>query len=143
MIGTLALSALPFWLRRSRDRAEMPTQGNPSELKTALQFALLYAVILVAIAALKGEFGGRVLYGAAAVAGVVEVHAITLSSSQLVKGMRLDASDGWRIIVIALMSNLIFKLATAALLGTRRLSSLLALPYLLAIAVGIGAFMFW
>ena len=121
----------------------MSLQGNPSELKAALQFGLLYTLILLAIAAVKNEFGGRALYGVAAVAGVAEVHAIALSTSQLVESMRLDSADGWQIIVIALISSLVFKLATAALIGTRQLLRIIVLPYLVTIATGIGIVTWW
>jgi uncharacterized membrane protein (DUF4010 family) len=141
VIGALAVASLPLWFRRKQCRTEMSSQGNPSELKTALQFGFLYTLILLAIAAVKTEFGGRALYGVAAVAGVAEVHAIALSTSQLVETMRLYSADGWRIIVIALLSSLVFKFATATVLGTRRLLRLIAFPYLLAIAAGIGVVM--
>jgi hypothetical protein len=39
------------------------------------------------------------------------VDAITLSTAQLVNAGRLNAEDGWRLIVVAAISNLIFKAA--------------------------------
>jgi uncharacterized membrane protein (DUF4010 family) len=143
VIGTLAVASSPLWFRRRRCRTEMSSQGNPSELKAALQFGLLYTLILLAIAAVKNEFGGRALYGVAAVAGVAEVHAIALSTSQLVESMRLNSADGWQIIVIALISSLVFKLATAALVGSRQLLRIIVLPYLVTIAAGIGIVTWW
>ena len=121
----------------------MPPQGNPSELKGAIYFALLYTFILFAIAAVKGTYGARGLYVVAAASGLVEVHALALSTSLFVETGRLNGSEGWRIITLALISNLAFKGATVMVLGSRRLWGKVALPYVLTIAVGIAIVLWW
>jgi uncharacterized membrane protein (DUF4010 family) len=121
----------------------MPPQGNPSELKGALYFAAIYTVILFAIAAVKDTYGASGLYVVAAASGLVEVHALALSTSLLVETGRLNGSEGWRIIALALISNLAFKGATVMVLGTRRLLGKVALPYVVTIAVGIGIALWW
>jgi len=57
VVSTLGLLSLPLRFLQSKDRSVMPPQGNPSELKGALYFALLYSVILLAIAAVKDLHG--------------------------------------------------------------------------------------
>ena len=143
LVTTLGASSIPWWFWRSKDNTGMPPQGNPSELKGAIYFAFLYTFILFAIAAVKGTYGVRGLYVVAAASGLVEVHALALSTSLLVETGRLNGSEGWRIITLALISNLAFKGATVMVLGSRRLWRKVALPYVLTIAVGIGIALWW
>ncbi|MGH9426474.1 MAG: DUF4010 domain-containing protein [Terriglobia bacterium] len=58
---------------------EMPVQDNPSELKSALTFAAVYAIVVFAVAAGKHLFGERGLYVIAALSGLTDMDAITLS----------------------------------------------------------------
>ena len=121
----------------------MAPQGNPSELKAALYFALLYAFILLTIAAVKDGYGARGLYVVAATSGVAEVHALALSTSQLVETGRLESSAGGRIVMVAIMSSLVFKVAIVTVIGGGRLWKKVALPYVLSVAVGVGIVLVW
>lgn len=143
LVATLGVSSAPWWFLRGKDSTAMPAQGNPSELKGALYFAVLYTVILFAIAAVKDTYGARGLYVVAAASGLVEVHALALSTSLLVETGRLNGSEGWRVITLALITNLAFKGATAMVLGSPLLWRKVALPYVLTIAVGIGIALWW
>ena len=143
VVVTLALLSLPLWFLHSKSNDEMPIQGNPSELKGALYFALLYTFILFAIAAVKNRYGARGLYVVAAASGLAEVHALALSTAQLVESGRVGSGEGWRIIVVALLSNLVFKGAAVAMFGARRLWRKVAFPYVLTMAVGIGIVLLW
>src|SRR2546427_8831830 len=84
-------------------------------------FALLFAVVPVAVAAAKENFGDRGLYAVGMIAGLSDVDAITLSTLQLVQGGKVGADTAWRVILVASMSNLVFKAATVAVLGNRPL----------------------
>jgi uncharacterized membrane protein (DUF4010 family) len=143
VVTTLGVLSLPLWFLNNKDSAEMPPQGNPSELKGALYFALLYTIILLAIAAVKDSYGARGLYVVAAASGLAEVHALALSTSQPVETGRVGSAEGWRIIAVALISSLAFKVAAVTVLGARRLWKKVALPYVLTIAVGIGLVLLW
>jgi uncharacterized membrane protein (DUF4010 family) len=121
MMLVIAISACAMWFW-DRSKAEtMPTQENPSELKSALFFGILYAVILLAIAFAKERYGSSGLYFVAGLSGLTNVDAITLSTSQMVNLNRIDVDQGWRLIVVAAMSNLVFKALMVAALGHRRL----------------------
>lgn len=120
MLAIVALVGLMwFWWKGQLN--EMPEQDNPTELKSALFFGLLYALILLAVAWTKDRFGDGGLYFVASLSGLTDVDAITLSTSQLVNLGRLDYEQGWRLIVVATMSNLVFKMLTIAALGHRQL----------------------
>ena len=143
VVMTLGVLSLPLWFLHTKERNEMPPQGNPTELKGALYFALLYTLILLAIAAVKDLYGARGLYVVAAASGLAEVHALALSTSQLVSTGRVSSIEGWRIIAVALISNLAFKAAMVAILGTRVIWRKVALPYVLTIGVGISIVLLW
>jgi uncharacterized membrane protein (DUF4010 family) len=115
----------------------MPVQENPSELKSALVFGLIYAVVLFVVAAVKELYGSRGLYAVAALSGLTDVDAITLSTAQLVNAGRLNADQGWRLIVVAAISNLIFKAVAVAALGRRKLLVRILPAYGIVIVAGL------
>jgi uncharacterized membrane protein (DUF4010 family) len=137
MMVAMAISGCAMWFW-DRSKAEaMPAQENPSELKSALVFGLLYAILLLAIAFAKERYGSRGLYFVAGLSGLTDVDAITLSTSQMVNLNRINADQAWRLIVIATMSNLVFKTLMVAALGQRQLLSRVSASFGLALAVGL------
>ena len=119
----------------------MPPPENPAELKSALIFGALYAIIILAVAAAKDHFGSRGLYVVAVLSGLTDMDAITLSTAQLVGGGQVEANTGWRVILIAAMSNLLFKGGIVAVLGGRELLRWIAA--LFGAAVASGACIVW
>lgn len=131
-------------LRAARkDPNEMPEPSNPAELRSALVFAMIYALVILVTAAAKDYFGERALYVVAFVSGFVDVDAITLSTAQLANQERLSPQAAWHIILIATLTNLVFKTGIATLLGSTRLFVRLALPVATAIVGGLALFVFW
>ena len=116
----------------------LPEQGNPTELRSALIFGLLYAVVLLAVAAANAAFGDRGLYLAAVLSGLTDMDAITLSIAQLVSTGEVAPATGWRLIMVAAMANLAFKTGVVAMLGERRLLRRVAIGFGVAGAVGGG-----
>lgn len=137
-VVTIGIISVLFFVQRHKEGNEMPSQTNPTEMKSAIYFAILYSLILLAIAAVKESYGIRGLYAVALASGVADVHALTLSTCQLVQVGRITGDQGWRLIAIALMSNLVFKGAAVLVLGSRRLWTKIAAAYSLTIAVGIA-----
>mgnify|MGYP000732632035 CR=1 FL=1 len=64
---------------------EVEDQEPPSELKSAVVFGLLYAVVLLAVAFAEDELGRRGLYAVAAISGLTDLDAITLSTANLMQ----------------------------------------------------------
>jgi uncharacterized membrane protein (DUF4010 family) len=133
------MAALGWWnWRRVRgESAALLEQENPSELKPAILFALLYAGILLAVAAVKQFFGEGGLYAVALLSGLTDMDAITLSIAQLVHSAQIAPDTGWRLILVAAMSNLVFKTATVAVLGNRQLLGRIAVSFCVAVGVGL------
>ena len=125
-IGILLVLAVALGIISLRGAANqggsVVEKSNPSKLGPALFFALMYGVVLLAVAAADDWLGGAGLYGVAALSGLTDMDAITLSTSELVDGGRVEATAGWRAIVIAGISNLIFKGGIVVAAGNKALA---------------------
>lgn len=119
--GVSALLALVAWIFCARRAEAMPEQSNPAEMKSALTFGLLYAVVLLAVAAARQYLDQRGLYAVAALSGLTDMDAITLSAARLTQEDRLTPDAAWRSIVVASVSNQLFKLGIVGWMGGGRL----------------------
>jgi len=142
LVACCLIATVAFALDR-RQSARMPAQENPAELKSALIFGALFAVVILAVATAKDRFGSGGLDTVAVLSGLTDMDAITLSTAQLVKDGRLDAATGWRVILIASMSNLMFKAGIVALLGDRGLLRRVLILFGLALLSGGGILWLW
>ena len=111
---------------------------NPTELSTALSFGGLYALVLFLSAWLSDIAGSKGLYAVALAAGVTDVDAITLSSLRLFNLDRLAPEHVVGAVVLALLSNMVFKGALAVSLGGGALARRV-LPGLAAMGLAAGA----
>jgi uncharacterized membrane protein (DUF4010 family) len=122
---------------------KMPEQENPAELKAALIFGAIYAAVILAVAAANDFFGSAGLYVVGILSGLTDMDAITLSTAQLVDQQQVTPGTGWRVILIAALSNLVFKAGAVAVLGDRRLLLWIAGLFGLAIAGGLVLLFVW
>ncbi len=136
LIVVAILLSIIAWMRTRRTTESMPEQANPTELKSALVFGLLYAVILFAVAATKEHFEQSGLFVVAVLSGLTDIDAITLSTSRLVTAQRLNPDTGWRVIVAAIIANLMFKIGLVAILGHRKLLQRTVILFGILIVVG-------
>ncbi|HYU34272.1 MAG TPA: MgtC/SapB family protein [Thermoanaerobaculia bacterium] len=143
MLGLAAVISLVAWILGRDSNAEPPEPENPADLKSALVFGALYAGILLAVAFARDRFGTAGLYTVATLSGLTDMDAITLSTSRLVAGGRLDPSMGWRAILLAGLSNLAFKAGIVAALGSRGLFGRIALLFGLMLAGGGAILWLW
>ncbi len=143
MLVLFVTLAIVLWFRAQKEEVLMPPQDNPSELNSALFFGFIYVVVLFAVAAAKTQFGDKGLYLVAALSGLTDVDAITLSTSQMVNTGRLDATNGWKIVLVALLSNIAFKSSAIAALGSRQLLKNVSISYGIVLAAGLLLLLFW
>ncbi len=120
-----------------------PDHENPAQLKAAILFGTLYAVVLLIVAAAKDQFGNEALYLVALISGLTDVDAITLSTAKLFQDDRLDGATAWRVILIATLSNLVFKAGAVAVLGSRRLFFYVAVLFGITILAGTAFLLWW
>lgn len=139
-VGAVAVVAFLFFRGGGE---EMPPPANPAELRSALVFGLIYAVVTFGTAAAKRYFGESGLYVVAVVSGLTDMDAITLSLSRMVEGNQLAPDNAWRLILAASLSNFVFKGAAAAILGGRSFG-LRAAPFFgAALAGGLILLCLW
>jgi uncharacterized membrane protein (DUF4010 family) len=141
-----AMSLLRAWGRRPPDHpgdAEQAEQGNPTQLRAALLFGLIYAVVVLAAAWARAQFGDKGLYTVAGISGLVDLEAITLSSAQLVRGGKLAADLAWRLVLAATLSNIAFKTGIVALWGGRALLRRVAPYWVAAMLSGLALLAWW
>ena len=130
-----------FLSRKSAASSE--DEQPPSGLGSAILFGLLYAFVLLAVAAARSHFGTAGLYVASVISGLTDMDAITLSTANLVNTAHLDTNTAWRMILLAGLANLFFKMVLAAILGARAF----VIPVLLglgsALLGGTSIFLLW
>ena len=110
----VALAVHRMALKAGHPAAE---ESTPSELKGAVMFGLLYVAVLYGVALAKEHFGTTGLYTVAAISGLTDMDAITLSTSGLVQNGHVDPGTGWRVILLGGIANLLFKAGLVAVLG--------------------------
>lgn len=144
-----AIPAIGLWYWLWRTPAPMPTSQsmpeheNPTQLKSAVLFGLMYAVVLFLLAAAKRYFSGEALYLVAGLSGLTDMDAITLSTARMSYEDPMIASTGWRLIVVAALANLVFKAGMCGVLGSRRLLGPIVLLFLVPCAGGLLLLLFW
>ncbi|MEQ6890455.1 MgtC/SapB family protein [Halomonas sp. CS7] len=135
----LYLPALHLWRRhRLALRVDSPTPiQNPLELRTALLFGGLLALIMLLGEWLRDGLGEAGIYLLAAASGMADVDAITLSLTRMSLERIAPATAVLGIIIAAAVNNL-FKSGLATAFGTRRLGLRVALPMVASMAAGLA-----
>ncbi|HEX6429626.1 MAG TPA: MgtC/SapB family protein [Niastella sp.] len=129
--------------KQQKEALKMQDQKNPAELKSAVMFGLLYAVISFLSAAANDKLGSEGLYVVSVLSGLTDMDAITLSTAKMTEQKKIDASLGWRLILIAFMSNLVFKGGIAMVTGGKGLGKTIALLFGIAIVTGLAILFLW
>jgi len=113
---------------------------NPFSLWAASKFALLFAVVQLLLRLGQEYLPQSGLYTIAALAGLTDVDAITLSMAQQVRAEEVDAAIAVVAIVIATVANTLVKAGMATFMGKH-----LAKPVLLGTAaiLAVGALALW
>lgn len=129
---------LVLFLRGLRDAgavAQASAPRNPLELGAALQMVALFQVILIGVSVAERAFGDAGLYGSAAVLGLSDVDALTISMAQRVTA-DTPALVGATALTVGIFSNTVVKTVMAFLIG-RGPYRILAGAGLLAMAVAL------
>ncbi|HRE16227.1 MAG TPA: MgtC/SapB family protein, partial [Rhodocyclaceae bacterium] len=122
MLGGGLLAGIAFVLvawRRWGQHNGLPEMelNNPTEIRVALTFGAVYALVLVFSAGLADVSGNKGVYAVALISGLTDVDAITLSSLRMFGLEKLGASAVVTAIFCAELSNLLFKLGVVASIG--------------------------
>jgi uncharacterized membrane protein (DUF4010 family) len=128
-----------LYLRQRTDETGDVQFANPFELRPALQFGLLYAVILVVSKGAQVSLGDAGVYISGIAAGLVDLNAITLSMAELsLGGAVVSLGAAARALVLAAVANTAVKGGIVLTMGSRGLRRALWPGLLLMAATGIG-----
>ena len=137
LVPGLALTLYGWKILNAGGELPMPSVKNPTELKTAVSFGLLYALVLLASAWLQDIAGNRGLYIVALASGLTDADASVLSALRLYNLEKIPATEAVTAVTLALMANLVFKIGLVVSIGGGPLARH-ALPGLLAIGGGMA-----
>ena len=121
VLAVLALVPLigVAWINYRHESADVAHDvklSNPLQLRAALVFGVLLSLLFIAGRVIEINLGDAGIYAMAAIAGLVDVDAISLSLAEAARH-ELDVTTAQRGIVIALLVNTAVKGMLAAALG--------------------------
>lgn len=138
IIPGVAMALYGWKILSAAGNLPMPEVKNPTELRTAISFGLLYAVVLLASAWLQDIAGNKGLYIVALASGLTDADASVLSTLRMFNLGKIPDSQAVTAVTLALMANLIFKIGVVVSIGGGKLARH-ALPGLIAIGGGMAA----
>jgi uncharacterized membrane protein (DUF4010 family) len=139
----VTLTAAAFLLRRAH--AQEPAAAgelalkNPFSLTSAAKFGLLFAVVLIVVAAVERYFPGRGYYVVAALAGLPDVDAITLSMAGLARNGGIDLATASAALVVAALANTLLKCGMVVAAGSAGLRRSMVTVTVSLVVVGVAA----
>lgn len=140
LFGTVGLGIGYFISTREEQggqEGDGPEISNPINLKEALVFALIYLVIQFVVGYAEEKFGDKGVYIAAAISGLTDVDAITISMANYGKqsiGLPVAALA----VVIGAFANTSVKYAFCLFFGNARLRRYASYGFLPLFALGAG-----
>ena len=143
LLGCMGLVTLGAWLLERKTKSDMPEQANPAELRPAVVFGLLYALVKFGTAWGKAKIGAAGLYLISAISGLTDVDAITLSMAGMTQQGGVQADQAWRVIVTAIGANLVFKYGCVVVLGSPGLRKQVGLLFALSEAAAAAIGLYW
>lgn len=131
------IAAIAFW----RYADEQP-QGseiklhNPFQLGVALKFAAFLVMVMLLSRWLKDQFGDMGTYALAAISGLADVDAITLSMGHQARA-KLELGSAANAILLAMLVNSGFKALLSGLVGERGLGLRIGIATLLMVLLAV------
>jgi uncharacterized membrane protein (DUF4010 family) len=136
LIGAVLL--LAFNKGEQDARGEIDRIANPLDLTMALAFGAVLAVVLLAVHYLRTWLGTGGVHIAAALSGITDVDALTISVSRLV-GDDLAVTTGAVAIFIAASVNTAVKGGMSLVLGNIRMGLRVIVIYAVVIGAGVAS----
>jgi uncharacterized membrane protein (DUF4010 family) len=126
-----------YWLREGQRMAGTPLKlRNPVELRQAIQFSGLLAMVFLLTQAIRVWLGDTGIYVLAALSGAGDVDAITIALSRMAGGT-LSLPVCALAVVLATSVNTITKAMLTIVLGGGKLGLRVVWPFTFALALGV------
>lgn len=125
--GLVALIAVVIGVRSSRgEEIAVTSSSNPLQLTAALQMAVVFQVMLMLVHFVGRAWGSAGVYGSAAVLGLADVDALTVSMARGA-AYSLSLETAAAAIALGVLVNTVLKLAVTLLLGSPRFRRIVGL----------------
>jgi uncharacterized membrane protein (DUF4010 family) len=133
--GLVVAAALAISARRSDAPASswQPLR-NPLQVVVALQMAALFQGVLIVVRAAQATWGTSGILTTAAILGLTDVDALSLSMARGVASLETAALA----IAVGVLANTVLKAAVATIFGARQFALRVAGALVVSTAVGIG-----
>ena len=136
-IVALALGVTAARRARSEGQAEAAFR-NPVEFRFVFAFAALLSAVILLSHAVAERFGGTGSVLGAAIAGLLDVDAITIATARLVPHL-LEADTAAIAILTAVATDMLGKIGIGLMIGSRRFAFEVAVVALLSLGAGAAA----
>lgn len=113
-----AIAAVGWWRTDVTERTGTPLR-NPLQLLAALRLAALFQVVMMAVSTARGFWGSSGVLTSAAVLGLTDVDAVTVSMARNV-GAAMSLEVAAAAIAAGVLANTLLKAAIAMTLGNTR-----------------------
>ena len=134
----LAYCGYLYLAQRTQEEEEVHF-SNPFDIGPALQFGLIYAVVLLISRAAQVYLGDVGIFLSSGISGLADADAVTLSMAELSTGSGgIPLVTAGRAIVIGVMANTVAKGAIVMSSGDSALKRAILPGFLLMLATGIG-----
>ncbi|MGM0605061.1 MAG: MgtC/SapB family protein [Halobacteriota archaeon] len=138
VVGAL-VAAYVYWRSTTTNDIDLDVVENPFQLKPALFFGVVFAVVLLVSKYANELLGSSGVYATAFLSGLADIDAITLSLSSLAADGAISTDVAATGIVIAAIANTLVKAGLALALGTRQLGRVVIISLGVVMVVGLLA----
>lgn len=145
-----AISAAVLWKMGDDERNDSKaTKGatdhrlkSPFRLVPALQFGILFALVMIISKLGQIYLGEQGIYLVSSVSGLTDMDAITVSMANLAKDSSISGVTATTAITIAAVTNTLFKGVIFAVLGARKVAARVLVVFGLMVAAGAASLFF-
>ena len=135
--AVLGIGAAVLWFRSVQQETPDLQIANPLEIGTAIKLAALLAAVMLAAELVRRMFGGIGVFVVAALSGVADVDAVTISMARMAGG-DVDPNTAAHAIMIAIAVNTVSKTIVAGSVGNRKVGFLVGGISAAALAAGLA-----
>lgn len=152
LVGAAGLALLPVFLtgvvllllvwrslKREGDTDGLPPATNPLQLKSAIQMAVGFQLVLLLLGFANRQFGQAGVFASAALLGLTDMDALTFGMNKLAENGDLVVLAA-QAITIGVIVNSLVKAILGVLLGSPKFRWMTLLALLAQAAAGVGGF---
>lgn len=143
MVLSTILMIFLVWKKNVSNGEEAAIKSDPIDLKTAVFFAVFYAILISIFSYFKDDVKNSALFAVTFVAGILDIDAITLSTARLVDRKILGPTEGVAYVFIGLLANTFFKGILCGVIGRKPLFKVIFFPWIGSIILQIGVIVWY